>query len=254
MNHLQHNAVAHDKIFKKFNLKHAEIYNDIEQEGLNRLVERIKGLSGKGRPRVLDVGAGTGNLALKFLTAGRGVVASDVSTKSMEMLEKTCGGDSFLETALITGEDPPFADETSDVVVTYSVLHHVPDYLNTVKEIIRVSRTGGLILIDHEANENKWAQPQALKEYCRRAGQTPLDYAKKIVRNGEFATFSFFKAVLMNLFVDKRHKREGDIHVWPDDHLDWDRIREVVRASGVRVIGEDYLLFRPKGGEPLYRL
>jgi hypothetical protein len=46
--------------------------------------------------------------------------------------------------------------------------------------------------------------------------------------------------------VASSHARnEGDIHVWPDDHIEWDRIDAVMAESRFeRVIVEDYLLYR----------
>ena len=40
-----------------------------------------------------------------------------------------------------------------------------------------------------------------------------------------------------------RYKREGDIHVWPDDRIEWDRIEQVVTAEGFEIVArQDYLL------------
>jgi len=42
-----------------------------------------------------------------------------------------------------------------------------------------------------------------------------------------------------------RHQPEGDIHVWPDDHIEWPLIREVLAHEGCRIVKEeDYLLYR----------
>jgi hypothetical protein len=38
---------------------------------------------------------------------------------------------------------------------------------------------------------------------------------------------------------------EGDIHVWPDDHIDFDRVLATLRTAGCDiVIDEEYLLYR----------
>jgi ubiquinone/menaquinone biosynthesis C-methylase UbiE len=65
---IKHNKEAHDTIAKVYDLKHAEIYNEVEQQRLNETIKDLILLfRGKDTPQVLDFGAGTGNLSLKFL-------------------------------------------------------------------------------------------------------------------------------------------------------------------------------------------
>jgi len=46
-------------------------------------------------------------------------------------------------------------------------------------------------------------------------------------------------------FFDSRYSNEGDIHVWPDDHIEWDAIRDVMQKNGCDpLFEEDYLLYR----------
>jgi hypothetical protein len=55
------------------------------------------------------------------------------------------------------------------------------------------------------------------------------------------------------LFVNPRYEREGDIHVWPDDHIEWPRIYELFEQQGVVIEKEvDYLCYQPRGGERLF--
>jgi len=45
--------------------------------------------------------------------------------------------------------------------------------------------------------------------------------------------------------ANPRYKREGDIHVWPDDHIEWDRIEDLLGREGLDIVlKKDYLLFR----------
>jgi hypothetical protein len=40
---------------------------------------------------------------------------------------------------------------------------------------------------------------------------------------------------------------EGDIHVWPDDHIEWARIEQVLAECGVKAhIVRDVLLYDPR--------
>jgi hypothetical protein len=46
-------------------------------------------------------------------------------------------------------------------------------------------------------------------------------------------------------FVDPRYHREGDIHVFEDDHIEWSRIIKTLCDAGGEVMSfRSYLLFR----------
>lgn len=251
MKNIKHNRQTHDKIFKVYNLKHKEIYNSIEQKRVKKIVSNL--VNNKRDIKVLDVGAGTGNLSLKFLEFGCQVNALDVSNKSLKLLKNLSNNNPKLNLVTIEGKKFPFKDNEFDIVCTYSVLHHIPDYLYTVKEMIRVSKPGGLIYIDHEANKNKYFPDKHLKEYKTATKQTFMEHLSKLFKTGELFTPDFLKGVFIKLFINKRYQREGDIHVYKDDHIEWDKIKDLFLKNNCKIIEEvDYLLFQPKGGFNLW--
>lgn len=45
----------------------------------------------------------------------------------------------------------------------------------------------------------------------------------------------------------------SDIHVWPDDHIEWDKIAAILAQAGLEpVMTHDYLLFRGGYDEQAY--
>jgi hypothetical protein len=57
----------------------------------------------------------------------------------------------------------------------------------------------------------------------------------------------------IKLLLNPRWKPEGDIHVWPDDHIEWDKEEAVLRSLGAEIVlKEDYLLFRRGYPEDIY--
>lgn len=249
----EHNQAAHDRVAASYDRKHTEIYNPVEQERLDRTVSELLALVDRPGPRVLDVGAGTGNLTLKFLAAGCSVCAADVSRDSLEVLMRKAGRDARIDTRLLTGERLPFEDASFDAVATYSVLHHVPDYLLTVREMARVLRPGGFLYIDHEASPAAWQPGPALQEYRRATRLPKLRHILQLVRTGEMFTPAFAKTAFMKAFVNPRYEREGDLHVWVDDHIEWDRIEQALAQCAVDIVRvHDYLLYQPRGGEALH--
>jgi len=244
MNHIQHNTDSHDKIADVYDAKHTEIYNKVEQ---TRLFNLLKHISDKFQnPRVLDYGAGTGNLSTKFLQLGCTVTACDVSVKSLNLLQQKISSNK-LSIQPFDGETLPIPDSHFDIIATYSVLHHIPDYISAIGEMIRVCKKGGIILIDHESNEQHWQPNEALKTWFQLSKQTRLEHIQKLIKTGELFSLEFAKTVYMKLFVNSRYEREGDIHVWEDDHIEWQQIRDFLQQNNCIIEEEhDYLLYNIK--------
>jgi SAM-dependent methyltransferase len=100
------------------------------------------------RSPVLDVGAGTGWLALHLLAWGHDVTASDYDERARE---------NFRANAAIMGRDIPiakedvsklsYADEQFASVFCISVLSYVPDLQGALGELRRVLRPGGIAVV-----------------------------------------------------------------------------------------------------------
>jgi ubiquinone/menaquinone biosynthesis C-methylase UbiE len=254
-NTLSHNINIHDKIYKSYNIKHSEIYNDFEQERLNSVISDTINFLRKptSQINVLDVGAGTGNLSLKYLDRGCKVTATDVSLKSLQQLKDLAKNKKNLYLNQITESTLNIPDNSFDVVCTYSVLHHIPDYILTIKEMIRVTKPNGIIYIDHEANKYKYNPTHTLKEYQKLTQQTILEHIIKLHKSKELYTYEFIKSAFIKTFINKKYQREGDIHVWADDHIEWSKIYKITKDLNCKIIKEvDYLMYRPKGGIELY--
>jgi len=228
------NVAVHDRIARKYDARHGEIFNEREQSRLrealtaarNAVMTRTRGL------RALDFGCGSGNLTSHLLALGLEVTACDVSRNFLDLLNVRYPE---AKTLLLNGADL-FNVETRafDLVATYSVLHHVPDYLSAVREMARVCEVGGVVVIDHEQNEEFWIGSPFYREFQNRALRT--DWRKYLT------PMNYFHRVWR--MFDPRHANEGDIHVWPDDHIDWEAIKsEMARARFEIIREDDYLLF-----------
>lgn len=231
------NAAVHDRLVRRYEKVHGEIFNAIEQQRLRGLLERAVHCLGSisSPPVALDVGCGSGNLTGHLLDLGLVVTAADVAARFLDLVSARYAGGA-LNTCRLNGKDlSELGDESFDFVATYSVLHHIPDYLRACAELARVCRLGGVVLIDHEASPNVWRGDLLLEAFRREA--TRFDWRK-------YATPSNYLHRLRRVF-DPRYSNEGDIHVWPDDHIEWEKIVEVMRKSGCEpVLEEDYLLYR----------
>jgi arsenite methyltransferase len=119
---------------------------------LERVRDRvIRGAKIRGGNVVLDVGSGTGLLALaaRRKAGPEGlIVASDISTDAL--LAGVPRAASHVPTGRLVavGADQrrlPFADSSFDVVMTRSVLIYVPEKREAVGELHRVLRAGGRV-------------------------------------------------------------------------------------------------------------
>jgi ubiquinone/menaquinone biosynthesis C-methylase UbiE len=240
---IQFNEKVGDQVSPSYERIHGEIFNPIEQERLSKaLAEAIEQIRTDSRPLIaLDYGCGSGNLTRHLTELGLQTVSADVSEKFLSMVERTFSETGFSKVLKVNGKDlSNLESEKFDLVATYSVLHHVPDYLRIVEEMCRVLKPGGVIYIDHEVNESYWQRPQAYLQFLQKA--QPRVNLKRYFRL--LLDIKGYIHVLRRI-VNPRYKREGDIHVWPDDHIEWDRIEQVLDAKGLVVIlKQDYLLYK----------
>ena len=250
---LARNSRAHDHIAKQYDHKHDEIYNPIEQARLEQILGQVIAETGVPQPHILDMGAGTGNITIKLIQRNCRVTAIDVSRGSLDVLRSKVGPDARLETVHLDSPTLPFPDASFDAATIYSVLHHIPDYLGAIREMIRILRPGGLIYIDHETSPSAWEPDTNLAAYQTLCKLGIREHILMLIKTKEFFTLDFWKSAFIKLFVNSRFQREGDIHVWPDDHIEWLRIYSIFAESGVTLKKQvDYLCYQPRGGKKAY--
>jgi SAM-dependent methyltransferase len=126
-------------------------------EGLeSRLVFDLAGpLNGK---RVLDIGTGDGQYALEAARRGGQIMALD---RDQSMLDAACLRARALELPLQLHRGDatllPFPDGSFDVVLAVTVLCLVPDAAQAVREMARVLRPGGRLVLADLGRFNLWA-------------------------------------------------------------------------------------------------
>jgi ubiquinone/menaquinone biosynthesis C-methylase UbiE len=129
---------------------HGEIFNWFEQRSIRKDLALMMSLV-PGQT-ALDVGCGTGNITLKLLQAGFHVTAVDLSEPMLDILAaKGSKYGSFMR--IVCKDVDSFLQEshnTYDAVTLSSVLHHQPDYLTTVSQLLARINPGGCIYITHE--------------------------------------------------------------------------------------------------------
>lgn len=103
--------------------------------------------------RFLDMGIGTGRIALPFICNGYHYIGVDVSTIMMERLIKKCSeqlaSTNSQHLHLIQSDitNLPLASQSVDVIIVVHVLHLVNDWQKCLREAHRVLRNGGWMLL-----------------------------------------------------------------------------------------------------------
>jgi ubiquinone/menaquinone biosynthesis C-methylase UbiE len=95
---------------------------------------------------VLDVAAGTGNVAIRAAQAGASVVASDVTPENFDA-GRRAAREMGVDLEWVEGnvEALPFGDGEFDVVTSCFGAMFAPDHQATANELLRVCRPGGMI-------------------------------------------------------------------------------------------------------------
>ena len=105
------------------------------------VIRRFLGRELAGR-RILDVGVGTGRLALPLARDGARVVGIDASPLMLGRAGEKTGAELRSRLALLTGDAHhlPFCDRAFDAVVCTRVLLHVVEWKQALRELCRVTR------------------------------------------------------------------------------------------------------------------
>lgn len=161
-----------------------------------QVITMLGALHGK---TVMDLGAGTGYFSFKLANAGAKVIAADVDTDFIAMLEQKKAElripDQRLITKLLPYDSPELEPNQLDMVFTVDTYHHISqrvDYFSQVHQ--GLSATGQLIVIDYKKDHKVKGGPSMAMRVGRETVVAELKQAgfTKINVNTELLPKQYF--------------------------------------------------------------
>ena len=125
-----------------------------------------------GATRVLDIGAGEGQLSRVAARQGAWTVGLDPTMAQLAVAQARAGGPIYVRGV---AESLPFVDASFDAVVACLVFEHIVDVVGPIAEVARVLEPGGrfVFMLNHpllQAPQSGWVIDHLLDESYWRVG------------------------------------------------------------------------------------
>jgi len=111
----------------------------------------------RGRGPCLEVGVGTGRIALDLHRSGVAMAGVDLSRPMLDRLVQKAGGQAPFPLAIADATVLPVADGRVGGAVFCHVLHLIEHWRQAVAEAVRVLRPGGVLLVESAASSDSAA-------------------------------------------------------------------------------------------------
>ena len=169
---------------------------------VNRLESRLQAANSEAGPakagtpslRILDVGCGTG-ANLEMLSQFGEAEGVDVSDDALEFCRLK-----GLKAQKGLAETLPYADETFDLTTALDVVEHLDDDIAGLKEMFRVTKSGGYSLIFVPAFMWLWGVQDDISNhrirYTKKQIVERLEKAGYTIERATYANWTFFAPIL----------------------------------------------------------
>jgi 2-polyprenyl-3-methyl-5-hydroxy-6-metoxy-1,4-benzoquinol methylase len=236
------NIVAHREECVVYDFIHREIWNKSEQMRLLRVLKRVVQLIDNCRFSALDFGAGTGNVTKKLLGLGFKVNAVDISPEMCRFLLVHNKDDAATGKLTVFNVNVDVANTSGkyDLVTCYSVLHHLPDCIRTLKVLSGLTKKGGVLYVDHEVSPRFHTRIMALK--------------RDIVARAFLWSYYFTNKILEYCYLRLHGIRVPNINYSKSDvglSASWGRIVNILEEEGFSVELTEYYAHHSRFQTPL---
>jgi ubiquinone/menaquinone biosynthesis C-methylase UbiE len=138
---------------------------------MTRLLDALIGVLPAGET-CLEVGVGTGRIALPLVEEGVRVVGVDISAEMLrKLVAARLGG--WPQVAIADATRLPFADATFGSAIASHVLHLIPRWRSAVAEMLRVVRPGGVLVASRGSHLTGGWRDRVSRRFFYEAGDPP---------------------------------------------------------------------------------
>ena len=138
---------------------------------------------------VADIGAGTGYMTAGLAPLVKKVYVVDASAEMLEIARRNLAGFDNLVFELADGLTLPLPDASLDAIFANMYLHHIPQPLEAIREMVRALRPGGrLVITDMDRHPYEWLREELADVW--------LGFERSEIREW------FEQAGLVNIIVD----------------------------------------------------
>jgi SAM-dependent methyltransferase len=177
-----------NQIKKMFFLEETNWWYAGKRKILFRLFEKY--FRNQNSPHFLDIGCGTG-IILQFLSEYGKSYGLDASEKAISFCKQRGLSNVFLGSALKL----PFENEFFSAVIILDVLEHIDEDMDCLKEVFRVLKKDGIIIISVPAFRWFFSYHDEALQHKRRYGKSGL--MEKVKKTG----FVILKITFTNFFI-----------------------------------------------------
>src|SRR5437016_560466 len=130
----------------------ARDYDAMDHSAVNRIFVADFLAAWDGQNPILDVGTGTALIPIELCRQAPGarITAIDLAEHMIRLGQDNVGKAGFagrLQLKCCDAKHLPFPDGMFAALISNSILHHIPEPADVVREMIRAVRRGGLILV-----------------------------------------------------------------------------------------------------------
>jgi ubiquinone/menaquinone biosynthesis C-methylase UbiE len=121
-------------------------HSDEESPWYRLVLENLTSVQGK---RILEIACGRGGFANLLASRGGIVSGADFSGTALRIAadKHACDRNGHLDLTQADAENLPYAEASFDVVVSCETIEHLANPLNSLREMARVCRNGGLLYL-----------------------------------------------------------------------------------------------------------
>lgn len=151
-------------------------YNAMDHSEVNRVFvdDLMEGLWSGGFPpsggwKVFDAGTGTALIPIELVRRGIEVkiLAGDLAEEMLSVARRNVASAGFTDSIEVVQRDCKKLEEEGgsfDVVMSNSIVHHIPEPLGALRECLRILKPGGLLFVRDLARPNSEEELKGLVE------------------------------------------------------------------------------------------